>query len=632
MMQEKIHNLRFMIVEDDAFQRDASAMMLASLGAHHVLLAGNGNEALELLRKQETPVDIVLTDINMPELDGMAFMRQLAESNYPASVIVVSGMDDAMRDSVSAMTKAYGLNVLGAMPKPLSRSKLLSLLAQHALLGEKKTGGSPQAVIPKEEIVLGLKHGEFVPYFQPKVEMSTGRVVGVEALVRWNSPTRGLLAPGAFLDAIETLGLMDAMTWVVLAQASAVTNHWQKQGLLLFVSVNLSLTSLERVDLADRILDVVTKQGLDAASVILEVTESAVMNSIGPSLENLTRLRLHGFGLSIDDYGTGYSSLQQLARVPFTELKIDQSFVNEMVDRETMRIVVESSLDIARRLEMKVTAEGVETVEQWDLLRDMGCDIAQGYLIAKPMPADAIPLWASSWSLSAIHSPNEKKRAVNILLVEDEPFQRESYAEILQQFQLGRVDVAQDVDEAILRMASMDYDLIISDIDLGGSSGLSLTRSIRAHQTPANPATRVILLSTHTEQDAVFRSIALDINGYLAKPAKPSKLREAIQQALDEVFTPQDPAYYLHADAHETGANQHFVDQFGAVQPIPGNMRVPLVAVEPGAILAEAIYDLNQTVVIQSGFALSPTIINRLLEIREHLASPDVCVISTPHT
>jgi len=638
--REQIHDLRFLVVDDDPFQREAAMMQLASIGARHVLCAESGAEALDMLRTQGTSVDVLLSDLNMPGMDGMALLRHLAELDFQGAVILVSALDIAMLDSVSVMAKAYGLSLLGAMPKPLARSKLLNLLMRYESPHGGRAGASQRDNIPREEIIEALKRGEFVPYFQPKVEMASGRVMGVEALARWNSPIRGLLAPVEFLDAIESFGLMDALTWIMLAESAAIGRAWQTQGLLLAVSINLSLSSLSRAELAERVFEEVAREGLDSSSVILEVTESAIMNAVGPSLENLTRLRLLGFGLSIDDYGTGYSSLQQLARVPFTELKIDQSFVKDLLHQETTRLIVESSLDIARKLNLKVTAEGVETLEQWDALNAMGCDIAQGHLIARPMPAEALPAWLEAWPLSAIHAERLGSRvAVDILLVEDDPFQREIYTEMLVQLHFGRVDTAQNVAEALEHMAMSRYDLIISDFDLDDSSGLELVRRIRTHQTPASPDTRLILLSVHTDQDLVFRSIVLDVNGLLPKPTTPSRLREAIQQALDEDFKPKSPAYYLHADlreiehdsTHVTELLAHAVGSTDANSPQYVGEKIPLSAMNVGMVLVEPIYARGQTLVMNGGHTLTPTIISRLLDIREHLASQEVCVVLPPH-
>jgi EAL domain-containing protein (putative c-di-GMP-specific phosphodiesterase class I) len=164
------------------------------------------------------------------------------------------------------------------------------------------------------------------------------------------------------------------------------------------ISVNLSAKSLASPDVADQITRIVRDEGANPSNIVLEVTESAAVSNVGGTLETLARLRIRGFRLSIDDYGTGYSSMQQLARIAFTELKVDQSFVLSALDVGASRVILESSLDMARKLGVRSVAEGVETRGHWDLLLAPGCDIAQGYFIARPMDAAAFKQWASEWT------------------------------------------------------------------------------------------------------------------------------------------------------------------------------------------------------------------------------------------
>jgi EAL domain-containing protein (putative c-di-GMP-specific phosphodiesterase class I) len=174
--------------------------------------------------------------------------------------------------------------------------------------------------------------------------------------------------------------------------------QWQASGADIKVSVNISLSSLNKPSFADRITELVRDQRLDPRHMILEITESTAMTNVAQALENLARLRIKGFGLSIDDYGTGYSSMQQLTRVSFTELKIDQSFVSGAFAHPACRVVLEASLDIARKLHLTTVAEGVESLEDWRILRQLNCDIAQGFFIAEPMPGDAFPTWMMAWT------------------------------------------------------------------------------------------------------------------------------------------------------------------------------------------------------------------------------------------
>jgi EAL domain-containing protein (putative c-di-GMP-specific phosphodiesterase class I)/FixJ family two-component response regulator len=392
-----VTELRFLVAEDHDFQRRTLVRMLTGLGAREVLEAADGRAALELFRDPARRVDIIVCDLDMPEMDGMEFLRHVGETGAHVSVILSSALDRHLIASVETMTTAYGMNLLGAIEKPATPQKLRELIARHGSTPARRVG-APAARVPGEEAVAGLRAGQIEPFFQPKVDLASGAVVGAEALARWRNPERGIVPPGAFVGALEAAGELDALTWVILERSAAAAAKWQAEGLRVSVSVNLSLTSLSDPTLADRISDAVRRQGLETRTMILEITESAAMTDVGRSLENLARLRVKGFGLSIDDYGTGYSSMQQLARIPFTELKLDQSFVTNCATHAQHRAIIESCLDMARRLKLKTVAEGVETHADWTLLRDLGCAMGQGYFIAEPMSLADFPRWARQWT------------------------------------------------------------------------------------------------------------------------------------------------------------------------------------------------------------------------------------------
>lgn len=392
----EISEIRFLVAEDHEFQRRTLVRMLTALGALEVLEAGDGRAALEVFRAPGRPVHIIVCDLDMPEMDGMEFIRHVGELGAPVSVILSSALDRHLVASVETMTTAYGMNLLGAIEKPATPQKLRDLIARHGAAPARRAG-APAASIPADEVLAGLREGQFEPFVQPKVELASGKPVGAEALARWRHPVRGVVPPGAFVSALETAGAIDDLTWLMLEKSAAAAVKWQVEGWMGTVSVNLSLTSLSDPTLADRITETVRQQGLETRAMILEITESAAMTDVGRCLENLARLRVKGFGLSIDDYGTGYSSMQQLARIPFTELKLDQSFVMNCATNAQHRAIIESSLDMARRLRLKTVAEGVETQADWVLLRELGCAQGQGYFIAKPIPAADFLAWAGQW-------------------------------------------------------------------------------------------------------------------------------------------------------------------------------------------------------------------------------------------
>ena len=394
----QIADLRFLIVEDQGFQRWATRQMLENLGARFVLEAADGRAALEIFQNQGARIDIIISDLDMPEMDGMEFIRHVGEIGKPVSIIIASALDRALIGAVETMTTAYGIDLLGAIVKPIDAKSLEATIRLHAppraSVERVKVVGT---TVTLDEIVDGLRKREFEPYFQPKIELSTGAIKGVEALARWRHPEKGIVMPEAFIKPLEDSGNIDSLTMTMLEMAAICCKTWRRSGLDATVSVNLSLTSLADIGLADHVTELVQAQNLEPRQMVLEVTESAATNHLGNTLENLSRLRMRGFGLSIDDYGTGYSSMQQLSRIAFTELKIDQSFVHNACWQQSSRVILESSLDMAKRLNITAVAEGVETQLEWDLLKTLGCDLAQGYFIAAAMETGEFFRWTKTW-------------------------------------------------------------------------------------------------------------------------------------------------------------------------------------------------------------------------------------------
>jgi EAL domain-containing protein (putative c-di-GMP-specific phosphodiesterase class I) len=223
--------------------------------------------------------------------------------------------------------------------------------------------------------------------------MATGRVIGVEALVRWPHPVEGLVPPDEFVPIAERIGLIGPMTDFVLRTALDQCRRWEQAGHHLSVAVNLSARSLLDPNLVDDIARALNRAEVDVSKLVLEITETSVMSDAEYALGVLNRLSDMGLTLAIDDFGTGYSSLSYLKRLPVSEVKIDKSFVLNMQYDDNDAVIVRSIVDLARNLRLLVVAEGVETAEIWDALRSMGCDIAQGYVISRPLPAASLTSW-----------------------------------------------------------------------------------------------------------------------------------------------------------------------------------------------------------------------------------------------
>ena len=245
----------------------------------------------------------------------------------------------------------------------------------------------------KGELREAIQSGQLTLYYQPQIDHRSQHVVGLEALVRWNHPQRGFLGPDNFIPLAEDAGLIGPLTHWVLRAALTELLLLRRSGYDLDMAVNLSPRNLQDTELAASIQALLVETGAEAKHLTLEITESAVMDNAGDALTILTELDRMGVTLAIDDFGTGYSSLAYLKRLPVDKLKIDKSFVMDMETNDNDAVIVRSTIDLAHNLGLKVIAEGVETQDTWDTLDVLGCDCSQGYLMARPMPADVLAGW-----------------------------------------------------------------------------------------------------------------------------------------------------------------------------------------------------------------------------------------------
>jgi EAL domain-containing protein (putative c-di-GMP-specific phosphodiesterase class I)/ActR/RegA family two-component response regulator len=349
------------------------------------------------LIEQWNPTHIAL-DLVMPEMDGVQVLTELAKRRCNARIIITSGVGGKVLEAARRAAGENGLRIVGVLSKPFHSGTLRSLLF------ESETGVFPaisehtRLVAPElteDELRAALDRDELELAFQPKVRCTDGVPVGFEALVRCRR-AEGLVMPAHFVPLAERTGMIDALTEAVLRKALA----WMCSGFpraSLSIAVNISARNLVDQDLADRIFGHCERAGLAPACLTLELTESSAMGDPVRSLELLTRLRVRGFHLAIDDFGTGYSSMVQLVRLPFSEIKVDKSFVMEVTRSAEARAVVRSVIDLGHSLGLTAVAEGVEDAATLEFLRSVNCDLAQGYFVAPPMPGPQAEQWIAAW-------------------------------------------------------------------------------------------------------------------------------------------------------------------------------------------------------------------------------------------
>ncbi len=384
-----------LIVDDDPFILATTRVVLERLGYRSILTAERADQALNQLRAAIPPVGLVLSDLNMPDIDGVELLRLFGEQGYDGDIVLFSGEDDRTLSMTVTLARARNLSVLGAIGKPLRMEALAALLAQRKPRAKPGQRRATQEVTPAM-LAAAIEAEELVPWYQPKIDVASKAVVGFEALARWPRAA-GMIFPDAFIPVAEENGLIDALTFLLIRQSVRMDRQWREQGISAKVAVNISMDSLHDLAFPDLLDQAFKGAGGDSAPFQLEVTESRLMDDYVNVLDVLLRLRLKKVRLSIDDFGTGHSNLSQLRDLPFDELKLDQSYVQQSASEPRARTIIESSIAMAKNLGMDTVAEGVETLDDWRRMEAMGCSQIQGYFVSRPMPGERVPAWIAEW-------------------------------------------------------------------------------------------------------------------------------------------------------------------------------------------------------------------------------------------
>ncbi|PWG65780.1 EAL domain-containing response regulator [Spiribacter halobius] len=383
---------RVLILDDDAHVADTVSAMVAACGLEP-RAAGDAETFFRLLA--EWRPSHILLDLMMPDMDGVEVLRRLGEQNCQARIIISSGLNERVIDAAGRAAAEHRLKVAGRLPKPFRLGSLRELLlrASDPPAGAQAGEAAPVLALPTAgEISLAVAERAFELHYQPLVACRDGSLRGVEALLRWRRADGHLEPPGRFVPLAEREGLMGAISW----QVFELGVNWLRRDAPTAdcgLSMNLSARNLDRLDMADGLASLCEAAQVDPGRITLEMTETAAMDDPSTALELMTRLRVKGFRLALDDFGTGYSSMIQLARLPFSEIKLDKSFVMTALDSQESRTIVRSIVELGHALGLQAVAEGVENRATLELLATAGCDLAQGFYIGRPMPGDAVADW-----------------------------------------------------------------------------------------------------------------------------------------------------------------------------------------------------------------------------------------------
>jgi len=389
--------LRIVVIDDDPFASKLIAQQLGNLGCEGVRTFLRARDALSHLADVHGEADVVFCDLEMPEMDGVEFVRNLAATPFGGGLVLISGEDTRILQAAERLARDHRLRVLGALAKPILPATLAAVLARQ--LDDPTVPRGQRKTYSADELRRAIRDQELFCDYQPIVEVRSGRLSAVETLVRWQHPDDGVVFPDQFIGTAEEHGLIDALAGLVLGLALRQCREWEDSGLNPQVSVNVSMDNLGTLRFPDMVAEMVAAAGISATRLTLEVTESRLMKDRISALDILIRLRLRKVGLSIDDFGTGHSSLVQLRDVPFDELKIDRTFVHGACRDASLRAIFSANVAMAEQLRMRVVAEGVEDADDWAFLRAMRCTHAQGWFIARPMRPQALAAWLDCWKV-----------------------------------------------------------------------------------------------------------------------------------------------------------------------------------------------------------------------------------------
>lgn len=419
---------KLLILDDDplAGQTIQSIAEFAGFDVHFLMAPAPFFEQIE-----EWQPDFIALDLIMPEMDGVLVIEELAARQCQARLIITSGVGNRVLDAAARAAREHGLNMQGILAKPFTPAALRSLLSRPCENGKPAPRTASDRTLPDaRRLEEALAAQRLQVYLQPKVSCNSHRLHGFEALVRWQEPDLGSVPPDLFIPLAERKGLIGTLTRQVVDQLltwlaarlpgtdtctspEAMDRCSLISGLRL--AINISAASMPDTELFDWIEQRCREHGIPPQHIVLELTETSAMEDATASLNLLTRLRVKGFQLSIDDFGTGFSSMLQLVRLPFSEIKVDKSFVLTALQSQESRSVIKSIVDLGHSLGLQTTAEGIEDEETLNYLCQAGCDLAQGFYIARPMPLAEVDAWLDQYLIDYERRRLEALHQLNIL-------------------------------------------------------------------------------------------------------------------------------------------------------------------------------------------------------------------------
>lgn len=387
--------LHVLLVDDSiAILNYVNKVLEQSYNIQHIHTASSAPEAMQILR-QSSQINLLFLDLNMPNVDGIQLLSQLSQLDYKGYVVIMSGVSTQIISSVESLAKTYGLNYIGTLLKPIHALDFQYIIDK---VGNSRQKNSSVESLKIYEIIRAIKNNDIAVLYQPQVDLTTRTFMGVEALCRMNHPRLGMVSPDRFIDKAEESELIIHITLAVLKKSIGDWKKWLQLGLDIKLSVNVSPIALQQIEFADTIFMLLKEHDMPANSLCIEITEGVMANDHAQELMNLNRLNMRGVEIALDDFGQKHSTIERLQNLPLTYLKLDKSYFIDNKDNMNQVALINASISVAKDLNIKTIAEGVENSAVMSLVTEMGCDFGQGYYIGCPMSAKKIFNWQREWS------------------------------------------------------------------------------------------------------------------------------------------------------------------------------------------------------------------------------------------
>ncbi len=387
--------LQVLLVDDSqAILNFVSTVLEKNYDIHNIYQATSATEAIQVLRKSSQQFNLIFLDLNMPNTDGIQLLKQIADLNYQGYIAIMSGVATRIISSVELLASQYKLNYIGTLIKPIHETDFDKIITK---LGKSRSKASTVESLKTYEIIRAVKNDDFQVLYQPQVSLIDRRFIGVEALCRLKHPRLGMVSPNRFIDKAEESELILHITIAVLKQSFADWRQWKKFGLNISLSVNVSPTNLQQPEFADSIFALLDEYQMPAQMLCLEVTENILADDRQQELSNISRLNMRGIKIALDDFGKEYATIERLQNLPIDYVKLDKSYFISQNEHNHQLNLLSTTLALSEKLHIATCAEGIEDSASMTLATEMKCDIAQGYYISKPLPANEVIAWSMQW-------------------------------------------------------------------------------------------------------------------------------------------------------------------------------------------------------------------------------------------